>query len=224
MPFRVRSGWSEPADLFSFLTLTFGWAFRVSKGDTLAVDSNDPTTGRPIFLDTGAPDIGVDPTAVGIYAADVGNRIVRSNLTALNAYTYKRAGLAGYALDTKKDYIHDGTGWKETIADTGWKTMSLFSGWSTTSPDIAGYRVINGVIYFRGRLKATSGAGTTVLDAVLPTSARPAANTQRRVMVTSGATDSFVVVVTPAGQITCFKGSSVVSDLPLEAMSGIPVG
>lgn len=77
----------------------------------MAVDSYDPTTGRPIFLDTGAPDTGVDPTAAGIYAADVGNRVVRANLAGLDAYPYKRSGLAGYALDTKFNYVHDGSGW-----------------------------------------------------------------------------------------------------------------
>lgn len=77
----------------------------------MAVDSYDSTTGRPIFLDTGAPDIGVDPTKVGEYAADVGNRIVRANLAALDAYPYKRAGLRGYALDTNTEYTHSGSGW-----------------------------------------------------------------------------------------------------------------
>lgn len=77
----------------------------------MAVDSYDATTGRPIFLDSGAPDIGVDPTAVGIYAAEVGNRIVKANLAALNSYAYKRAGLKGHALDTKFDYLYDGSGW-----------------------------------------------------------------------------------------------------------------
>lgn len=77
----------------------------------MAVDDYDDTTGRPIFLDSGAPDTGVDPTAVGIYAAEVGNRIVKANLAALDAYAYKRAGLSGHALDTKLEYIHDGSGW-----------------------------------------------------------------------------------------------------------------
>lgn len=77
----------------------------------MAVNSNDPTTGRPIFVDTDAPDIKVDPTEAAKYAADVGNRIVRANLAALDLYAYKRAGLSGHALDTGVDYLHDGTGW-----------------------------------------------------------------------------------------------------------------
>lgn len=77
----------------------------------MAVDSYDPITGAPQFSDGGAPDIAVDPTEVAKYAAEVGNRIVRANLDALDAYPFKRAGLSGHALDTGADYIHDGSGW-----------------------------------------------------------------------------------------------------------------
>lgn len=77
----------------------------------MAVNSYDSTNGRPIFVDTDAPDIKVDPTEAAKFAADVGNRIVRADLAGLNSYTYKRAGLAGHALDTKTDYVHDGSGW-----------------------------------------------------------------------------------------------------------------
>lgn len=78
----------------------------------MAVDSYDSTTGRPIFTDGGAPDIGVDPTAVGIYAADVGNKVLRANLAALGSYSYKRAGLRGDALDTGIEYRYSGSGWE----------------------------------------------------------------------------------------------------------------
>lgn len=77
----------------------------------MAVNNYNSVTGAPEFTDGGAPDIAVDPTAVGAYAADVGNRIVRANLAALNAYAFKRAGLEGVALDTGAAYMHDGTGW-----------------------------------------------------------------------------------------------------------------
>lgn len=81
----------------------------------MAVNSYDPVTGRPIFLDTDAPDIKVDPSKAAEYAADVGNRIVRANKAALDAYPYKRAGLAGRALDTRIEYIHNGTTWEIVI-------------------------------------------------------------------------------------------------------------
>jgi len=81
----------------------------------MAVNSYDPITGRPIFLDTDAPDIKVDPTAVGVYAADVGNVIVRADLAALGEYPYKRKGLLGHALNTGILYSCDGSGWKPMV-------------------------------------------------------------------------------------------------------------
>lgn len=78
----------------------------------MAVDEYDPVTGSPIFKDTGAPDVGVDPTEAAKYAARVGNRIMGANLAALNAYAYKRKGLKGVALDTLREYTHDGSAWK----------------------------------------------------------------------------------------------------------------
>lgn len=77
----------------------------------MAADSRDSTTGAYIFLDGGAPDIAVDPTLVSEQANDVGTRIIRDNLAELNDYEYARAGLGGHALDTRIDYVHDGSGW-----------------------------------------------------------------------------------------------------------------
>lgn len=82
----------------------------------MAVSSYDPTTGRPIFIDSDAPDIKVDPTQAAVYAADVGNRIIRANLAGLDAYPYKRKGLLGYALDTGYEYVHDGSAWTTASA------------------------------------------------------------------------------------------------------------
>lgn len=128
----------------------------------MAVDSYDPTTGALIFADTGAPDIGVDPTLVSANANDVGNRIVRANLAALEAYAYKRAGLAGYALDTGKDYLHDGSGWQEshsprtsvfasaygivTIGSTSGSTINFPTGRFTTIPAVFATPQNNGTV------------------------------------------------------------------------------
>jgi hypothetical protein len=75
----------------------------------MAVNSFDPVTGSPRFVDTDAPDIKVDPQKAAEYAADVGNRIMRANLAALDAYPYKRKGLRGKALDTMIEYEHTGS-------------------------------------------------------------------------------------------------------------------
>lgn len=101
----------------------------------MAVNSYDPTTGRPIFVDTDAPDIKVDPTEAAKYAADVGNRVVLANLAALDAYTYERAGLSGHALDTGVEYVHDGTGW-EPLAYKPASVPNIRTGtWDTVSSD-----------------------------------------------------------------------------------------
>lgn len=82
----------------------------------MAVNSFDPITGAPRFVDSDAPDIKVDPNEAAKYAADVGNYIVRDNLTALDAYAYKRKGLRGFARDTGYEYLHDGTVWTTASA------------------------------------------------------------------------------------------------------------
>lgn len=192
----------------------------------MAVDSYDSTTGRPQFLDTGAPDIAVDSTAVGIYAADVGNRVVRADLSELNAYPYERAGLMGHALDTKTDYVHDGTGWVAVLSDTGWLPIgSLAANWSVQTPDTNDYRVLNGVLYLRGRLNATSGATTSnIFSTALPASARPAKDVPKLLGVTDGSAALYIGVITATGQLVVFKGGSAVTNFPLEAFGGIPIG
>lgn len=119
----------------------------------MAVDAYDVTTGAPIFLDSGAPDTAVDPTAVGTYAAEVGNRIVKANLAALVAYAFKRDGLAGHALDSGVEYRYDGSAWvpagigsfksiQVTAAGAGTVTngsaMGAFAGVSLSSAVITG--------------------------------------------------------------------------------------
>lgn len=71
----------------------------------------DATDGHPIFLADYAPDLGVDETVVAEYAADVGNRIVRANFAALDAYAFKREGLRGYASDSGIEYVYKGSAW-----------------------------------------------------------------------------------------------------------------
>lgn len=77
----------------------------------MAANGSNPTTGAPRFLDTDAPDIKVDPQLAANYAADVGNRIVRADKAALDAYAYKREGLEGFAKDTDRTYWHNGVDW-----------------------------------------------------------------------------------------------------------------
>lgn len=165
----------------------------------MAADSRDPITGAYIFSDTGAPDIGVDPTLVSAQANDVGTRIVRANLAALDAYAYKRAGLAGHALDTGREYVHDGTGWRGTLEDTGWIAPTLTNGWvDAASGEEVEYRRLNGVVIFKGR--AALGTGTTVFT--LPVGFRPKSISRFIVATSATAASPPLVYVSPNGVVT----------------------
>lgn len=192
----------------------------------MAADDRDPITGAYIFLDTGAPDTGVDPTLVSEQANDVGTRIIRANFAALEDYEYNRAGMMGHALDTRSDYIHNGTGYVKVLSDTGWQDLTPFNtGWTTEGSDTPQYRVLNGSLVFRGRIDATVGAGTLPFVNPLPAGARPSRDTGIFVGVTSGATPThFVFAVSAAGVITVFKGSSAVNDLALTGVTPITLG
>lgn len=131
----------------------------------MAVGSYDPTTGRPIFPDSGAPDIGVDPTEVGKYAAEVGNRIVKADLAALNAYPYRRAGLFGHALDKKTEYQHDGSAWR--VWSQPWTNFTpVYSGFTLVGGafDIAKYRVVRGMVTVKLRARVQSMTSNPAID------------------------------------------------------------
>ena len=181
----------------------------------MAVDDGyDATTGYPKFKDTGAPDLAVDSNEVGKYAASVGNRIVKADLAALNSYAYKRAGLMGHALDTKTDYIHDGSGWLKRIEDTGWAALTLSNTWINFGGgySAARYRRVNGIVYVTGLIKKNSGTappGETI--GTLPTGFRPASQLPKIVPISTGAGS---VDVTSAGLI--LAGAASITSTALE--------
>lgn len=117
----------------------------------MAASSFDATTGAPRFADSGAPDVGLDPQLAADYAADVGNYIVRANLAALTAYAYKREGLRGYAKDTDRSYVHDGTDWRLAVdgvyriqrIDFTAATNVVFTGFSALFEDYLAILEIN---------------------------------------------------------------------------------
>ena len=140
----------------------------------MAANGFDPVDGSPLFSDTDAPDIKVDPRAAAEYAADVGNRIVRADLAALDAYPYKRAGLKGYALDSKREYAHDGVGWRVSGGDTDWVNItSAGTGWTIASGDLSPQvRRIGDHVFVRGFL-VVSGAVSLTTIATLPAGFAP---------------------------------------------------
>lgn len=159
----------------------------------MAVNNYDPANGRPRFNDNDAPDIKVDPDAASAYAADVGNRIVRANLAGLNAYTWKRQGLQGHALDTGQDYLHNGTGWVATVRDSGWIPVTFAGTWqNAVAGEECEIRLLNGVVYMKGR-PAIGAAGTAF---TLPVGMRPKSIIKAIVAAAAGTTTTQVTINT----------------------------
>lgn len=138
----------------------------------MAVDSYDPTTGRPIFLDTGAPDIGVDPTEVGKYAADVGNRIIRDSYFQLTQYPYQREGLSGFARNEFTEYLHNGSGWQVVGGvPTTWMMVPVTSGWTATPSYTPMVKRIGTQVWLRGAVTSVGGNPQTLIT--IPEGFRP---------------------------------------------------
>lgn len=168
----------------------------------MTVDYYDTTTGRPHFNDNDAPDIKVDPDAVSAYAEDVGNRIVRADLAALDAYTYARQGLAGHALDTGQDYLHNGTGWIPTVRDSGWVAVTFQNSWTNAAVgEECEIRLLNGVVYMKGR-PALGSAGAAF---TLPVGWRPK-SIIRALPPTGVGTTTTQVTINTGGTVVLLSG------------------
>lgn len=131
---------------------------------------------QPQFLDTGAPDIAVDDSAVANYAAEFGNHKIGTAAERATATAWAWPGLHWTDSDgLKSTYIFDGTGWKTGAEDTGWIAPTLMNGWKNLAGGfaLAGYRRLNGVVHLRGVIHDGSvGGGNAVL--ALPSGFRPA--------------------------------------------------
>lgn len=139
----------------------------------------------------------------------------------------RMASLASQSAETAQQgvgAVFDALG-RVTSKDTaGWValSMTLSVGWSLQSPDTLDYRVLNGCVYFSGRLNATAGAGQSVFTAALPPSIWPS-RSMILAVTTTGAVATFSVVMGTDGMLTVFKGGNAVSNLPLTAIPGIPL-
>lgn len=180
----------------------------------MAVNRYDPATGRPIFEDADAPDIKVDPTEVGKYAAEVGNRIVGST-SYLNGYAFLREGLAGFDTTLDRDVVYTSAGWRPTWSDTGWQGLTLSPGWTFVAGDPPEYRVLRGELRFRGRIDATTGASEFPFTNPLPVGARPDRAVPQKIGVTGGSGAEYVFNVGTDGVVRVFKGSNALLNLAL---------
>lgn len=85
----------------------------------------------------------------------------------------------------RKEFVRQAGAWVDTRPDTGWVAPSLPSGY--TGLQGFGYRVLNGVLYLRGRISRGSGnVETGVTLFTLPPSARPSEYTRAAISSFSG--------------------------------------
>lgn len=177
----------------------------------MAVNGYDSTDGSPLFSDSDAPDIKVDPRAVAIYAAEVGNRIVKANYAALDAYAYTRKGLRGHALDTSTEYEHNGTGWVMVQANTTVAITAFSTGWTA----LTGYEPY---LLVQGKRRTLVGAASRnsggALSSILtiPAGHRPARNMFLGAH-SNGATQFYELLLTPAGTLQVPGGYGTASSL-----------
>lgn len=125
--------------------------------------------------------------------------------------------------DTGSVYKRSSSGWDLIWNDTGWITLTLSSGWSAEDGDVAQYRIRAGVVYFRGRLNATTAASTQPFTAPLPVGARPSREQAVLLGTTGGAGVSFVMTVTTAGVVIVYKGANAVLALALAGFGAMVV-
>lgn len=183
------------------------------------------TEGKRIFDDVYSFPQDSQDLADDIY--EIGNARVGSSAERQSFPPGRvKVGMLWSETDTGALYKRSASGWERIWEDTGWQPLGgLATGWSVQGGDLAGYRVLSGVLYLRGRLDATAAATQlNILNTPLPVNARPYQDTPLMIGTTGGSGGSFVTLVQPSGQISCYKGSNTVNNLPLNAFGGIPVG
>lgn len=139
----------------------------------------------------------------------------------------RRIGLLWTETDTGGLYrVNASQNWAIVqLPDTGWQDLTPYStGWTTEGTDTPQYRVLNGLLQFRGRIDATAGAGNLPFTNALPASARPSRDTPFLLGTTAGTAATFSIGIGANGVITVFKFGNVVNDLALAGAPGIPVG
>ena len=95
--------------------------------------------------------------------------------------------------------------------------LTLTSGWTALTP--ATFEVRGGVIFFNGRLSATSGAGETMFT--LPSDYAPAAE---RIEVAYDTTTAKEIIIGTTGAVILYgKGAATVGDLRTATIAPFPI-
>lgn len=149
-----------------------------------------------IFEGIGSPE--------GVVAAPVGSRYVDVTGASGNAEYIKATGTGN-------------TGWSVLNQDSGWQAIVPGTGWQNVSGAPALARMINDVVYLRGRLERVSGAGLTA--GTIPLALRP---TEELIGNARWASEHGLCDVHINGTITVSGLYDTSADLYLASISTVP--
>lgn len=185
----------------------------------MAANGYDSTDGSPLFSDSDAPDIKVDPRAVAIYAAEVGNRIMKANIAGLEAYPFKRKGLAGVALDTNVDYKHDGTGWVQTGESAPVNISTFGPGFSAVDGFTPRVRRVGSRVFLFGAVQRAGATGSGGNLLTVPAGYAPATATNLSAVVVSTG-QGVQLQITAAGVLAVTYGTASLGSGALVPLAG----
>lgn len=185
----------------------------------MAANGYDPVDGSPLFSDSDAPDIKVDPRAAAIYAAEVGNRIMKVNLAGLEAYPFKRKGLAGIALDTNVEYKHDGTGWVQVGESAPVNVSTFGAGFSAVDGFTPRVRRVGSRVTLFGAVQRSGALGSGGNLLTVPAGFAPGSATNLSAVVTSGG-QGVQLQITAAGVLAVTYGTASLGAGALVPLAG----
>lgn len=102
--------------------------------------------------------------------------------------------------------------------DSGWVALTLGTGWTGS----AQYRVINNVVYLRGRVTRTSGSDTTILT--LPAAVRPSATLSCLMRAGAPASPAINAGISTNGGVVVSGAYSTGTAAELESLPPFPLG
>lgn len=198
--------------------------FSFDQGDSMgSIDSNgiwkydmaDKVNGWPAYSNLAT-------NSVSNVIKDIRPKIVytatsQSDATS-KANTMKNSGLTPtttspfffWRADTKSLWVYDGSTWFDSDKDdSGWKAHGGAAASGITFDVPIQYRVINGVVYWRGQFHRNGGAALTDFDMITGVAgeSRPPVETPLVISVNGGTQVS--AKITPEGTIRVYGGSSV---------------
>lgn len=129
-----------------------------------------------------------------------------ADATARAAQTGMAVGDIGLQLDTGVQYRYNGASWT-VWNDPTWRTATLGSSWTAEVGNVPQYRLVSGLLVWRGRAQTT---GTLTTFTTLPVGYRPdvSASGTSRFLVAGDSTTPGVIAITSAGVVTLSSGST----------------